>query len=119
MSPVAERRLGSLVAASPRLLAPPDVVAALRDGSVDARVLVVLAGLTVDHTAEVGAMPVGSGEDPRAVLRHEIVVTRLDGRSADRADVVATLTRWLQGQPAPFAPSVVTSGRLEYPSAAT
>jgi hypothetical protein len=55
-------------------------------------------------------MPVASGVDPRAVLRHEIVVTRLDGRSADRPEVVATLTRWLQGQPAPFAPPVVTSG---------
>ncbi|MFD2092378.1 hypothetical protein [Blastococcus deserti] len=109
-APVAEQRLGALVAASPGLLAPPDVLDLLRDGSVDARVLVVLAGLTVDHTPEVGAVPVGTGEDPRAVRRHEILVTRLDGRSAVRPEVVATLTRWLEAQPAPFAPSAVTPG---------
>ncbi|WP_142025786.1 hypothetical protein [Blastococcus colisei] len=107
---VAQQRLGRLLASSPRLLAEPDVLTALRNGSVDARVLVVLAGLTVEHTVEVAAVPTGSGEDPGAGPRHEIVVTRLDGRSADRPEVVAVLTEWLQAQPTPFAPSVVTAG---------
>jgi putative peptide zinc metalloprotease protein len=107
---LARQRLGSLLAASPRLHAGPDVVTALRNGSVDARVLVVLAGLTVQHTVEVAALPVVSGEDPQSVPRHEVVVARLDGSSADRPEVVAALTELLQGQSVPFAPAAVTPG---------
>jgi hypothetical protein len=107
---LAQERLGGLLAASPRLHAGPDVVSALRSGRVDPRVLVVLAGLTVEHTVEVAALPVVGDEDPRTALRHQFVVSRLDGRPTDSAEVVAALTALLQGQSEPFSPVAVTSG---------
>jgi putative peptide zinc metalloprotease protein len=102
----ARRNVGSLVAASPRLAAPPDVLAALRDGSVDARVLAVLAELTVEHTVELGA----GMEDPGTAPRHEIVITGLDGLGATRPEVAAALTAFLGVQAPAFWPSTVTPG---------
>jgi hypothetical protein len=80
------------------LLATPDVLTALRTGSVDARVLVVLAGLTVEHTVRVDAL-----------TPDQIVVARLDDWSTAPPEVAATLAQWLHAQPAPFIPSAITS----------
>jgi hypothetical protein len=63
--------------------------------------LVVLAGLTVEHTVRVDAL-----------TADQIVVARLDGWSTARPEVAATLAQWLQAQPAPFTPSAITSGDL-------
>jgi hypothetical protein len=104
--PTAEQRLGAVVAASPGLLATTDVRAVLRDGGVDARLLVVLAGLTAEHTVAVGAITGGAAADP-PVFGSEMVVTALDGRSTTQPEVADALTRWLQGRPQPFVPSVV------------
>jgi putative peptide zinc metalloprotease protein len=68
---VTRQRFGTLLAASPSFQAPPDVLAAFRDGSVDGRVLVVLAELTAEHRIHLGPLPVVSGEDPD-VPRHPI-----------------------------------------------
>ncbi len=40
---------GEELAAAPGLTAPPDVLAALREGTVDLRALAVLAALTSEH----------------------------------------------------------------------
>jgi putative peptide zinc metalloprotease protein len=99
---VTRQRFGSLLAASPGLLAPPDVLTALRDGSVDGRVLVVLAELTAEHTVHLGPLPEVGGEDP-AVPRHRILITGCDCS-------MTTLTEWLRAQPPPFAPAVIEPG---------
>jgi putative peptide zinc metalloprotease protein len=107
----ARQTLGSVLAANARLTAPPDVLTALRDGGVDPRILVVLAGLTADHTVTVGAMPAVGGEDEIGVLRHQVLVTALDGRPTNRPADAEVLSGWLQGQPAQFLPAAVTRDR--------
>jgi putative peptide zinc metalloprotease protein len=96
------QRFGTLLAASPRLQAPPDVLTALRDGSVDGRALVVLAGLTADHRIHLGPLPAVSGEVPD-VPRHRILISGCDCS-------LSTLTDWLRAQPPPFAPAAIEPG---------
>jgi putative peptide zinc metalloprotease protein len=96
---VTRQRFGTLLAASPRLQAPPDVLTAFRNGSVDGRVLVVLAELTAEHRIQLGPLPEVGGEDP-AVPRHRILINGCDCS-------LTTLTDWLRAQPLPFAPAAI------------
>jgi putative peptide zinc metalloprotease protein len=99
---VTRQRFGTLLAASPSFQAPPDVLAAFRDGSVDGRVLVVLAELTAEHRIHLGPLPVVSGEDPH-VPHHRILINECDCS-------LTTLTDWLRAQPLPFAPAATEPG---------
>ncbi|WP_448623695.1 hypothetical protein [Geodermatophilus sp. URMC 64] len=109
---VAERQsVGSLLVDAPRLAAPAEVRALLRDGRVDSRVLVVLGELVRQHQVTVSDLPPAAGEDP-ALPRHRVVVTRWDGRAVPSdPDAAALLTGELRAWQPPLAPVDVSSGR--------
>jgi putative peptide zinc metalloprotease protein len=108
----AERQdVGSLIAGSPRLSAPAEVRAVLRDGRVDRRVLVVLRELVGQHRVTISDLPPAPGGDPALALRHRVVVTGFDGRAVP-ADphAAALLTDRLRAWQPPLAPVDVSSG---------
>ncbi len=84
---------GAQLAGNPNLAAPTAVRDSLRDGAVDPRALVVLAGLAGRGPVTVTDLPVVPGEDP-ALPRHRVVLAGLDPSARE----------WLAAQQAPFAP---------------
>lgn len=94
---------GEQLARNPNLVAPPGVLAAVRTGSVDTRLLVVLAGLASRGRVVVRDLPAVAGEDP-SVPRHRM----------ELAGVTAPTTGWLRAQQPPFAP--VLTGAPDTPS---
>jgi putative peptide zinc metalloprotease protein len=102
--------MGSLLAASPRFDASSDVLALMREGGVEVRVLVVLGMLVRDHSVVVADVPVAAGEGP-VVPRHSMVLSRVDRRPAASPEGLATVGRVLDDtRHGPFAPSQVTPG---------
>jgi hypothetical protein len=113
--------MGSLLAASPRFDASSDVLAVMREGGVEVRVLVVLSMLVRDHSVVVADVPVAAGEGP-AAPRHTMVLSRVDRRPAASPEEVAAVGRVLDDiRHGPFAPSQVIPGAsglaVEWPSA--
>jgi hypothetical protein len=100
-APPAPTRLadaGARLAGNPNLAAPTEVRDSLRDGAVDPRALVVLAGLAGRGPVTVVDLPVVPGEDP-ALLRHRVVLAGPDPPARE----------WLAAQRPPFAPVLTGS----------
>ena len=112
-------RLGTALADSPRLRLDPAAATLLRRGDVDARVLVLLAGLAEAHTVTVRDFPAGPLEPPDAV-RRRVLVGAVDGQPAgaaaddrggdDRA-AASPLRAWFAGQTPPYVPAVLRDDR--------
>jgi putative peptide zinc metalloprotease protein len=94
---------GSLLAGHPGLSAPPDVLASLREGDVDVRVMATVAGLLSEHRIELAS----PGTADRRQLA--LLVSRVDGQSASG---VGGATPWLAGQDPALAPAQVTVGPM-------
>jgi hypothetical protein len=94
---------GEQLARNPNLDAAPAVLAAVRAGNVDTRLLVVLAGLAGRGRVVVTDLPAVIGEDP-STPRHRMELAGVD----------ASTTEWLRAQQPPFAP--VLSGLTGSPS---
>ncbi|TQN43275.1 putative peptide zinc metalloprotease protein [Blastococcus colisei] len=105
----ARRSLGGLLAERPGFVGSPHVLGALRDGSVDMRVLVVLASLTHEYAVTVADVPVAVGDDPALPRRH-LLITSLGYAPVARPEVVAALTQRLTAWAPGIAPSEVTPG---------
>jgi len=102
--------MGSLLAASPRFDAPPEVLTAMREGSVEVRVLTVIGMLATDHAVVVADLPVAAGEAP-STPRHSVVLSTVDHRPAASPEAAETVGGVLDEAPSgPFAPSQVTPG---------
>ncbi len=84
--------LGGLLAAAPGFTAPPDVLAALREGMVDMRLLAVLGALTSEHDVTLGVPSSSGPSDADGVTTRRLLITHLDGQSTARRDVATTLT---------------------------
>ncbi len=95
-------RLGDALAANPALDLAPDAAALLRNGQVDARLVLVLAALAGSRPLAVADFP-AVPLDPADALRRQVLVTAVDG-GPDAGD---RLAGWLAGQQPPFVPSTV------------
>jgi hypothetical protein len=98
-------RIGTALAGNPGLQLDPAAAELLRQGSVDPRIMVVLAALTGTHTLAVADFPLPA-LDPQASVRQQVLVTAVDGAPAT-GDATASLREWLGGQHAPYAPTVL------------
>ncbi len=101
---------GEELAAAPGLTAPPDVLAALREGTVDLRALAVLGALTSIHAVTLGIPPPSGTPDADGAPIRRFLITHLDGQPTARRDVVTTLTQWLTARPGAIGPSKVSPG---------
>jgi hypothetical protein len=107
---IARQAMGSLLAASPRFDASPGVLAVMREGRVDVRVLAVLSLLATEHAVVAADMPVAAGDGP-TTPRHSVVLSRMDHRPAASPETAAAVGRWLENAwDGPFAPPEVTPG---------
>ncbi|MFD2092376.1 hypothetical protein [Blastococcus deserti] len=105
----ARRSFGSLLTERPGFTASPAALAALRDGSVDMRVLVVLDALTQEYAVTVSDVPVAAGDDGSRP-RHQVLITSLAYRPISDPEAATFLTQWLAAWAPPFTPSAVTPG---------
>lgn len=101
----ARARLGAQLTDNPSLKFEPGAAAALRDGTVDPRLMLTLAALTSAHRVGVSAFPAVPLEAPTA-LRRTVVLSSFDGSPPAASQL---LRRWLAAQQAPFAPTAITS----------
>lgn len=99
-------RFGEALSTNPQLDLTPDGRQLLRDGAVDPRLLVLLAGLAGSYPIEVAELPPGpgaTGDEPR----RSAVITAVDGAPTRDPVVADVLRRWLGAQGPPYAPEVV------------
>jgi putative peptide zinc metalloprotease protein len=102
---VARQAFGGSLAGNPRLEGPDEVLTALRDGSVDDRVLGALAALTADHDLSLAAGPGWTAPDAAQELRHDIGITSFDDRPTRSPLVAAELRDRLADLPPDYAPA--------------
>ena len=106
-------RFGTALAGNPGLRLAPAAAELMRRGDVDPRVMIVLVALTSGHTLTVADFPPAALE-PQGTLRHQVVVSTVDGAPAV-GGTASTLRGWLDGQHPPYTPSRVrddTAGLL-------
>lgn len=112
----ARSRLGAALAGNPSLALAGPAAAALRAGSVDPRLMLVLAAMTTAHRLAVADFPVVAHDAP-GLPRRRAVLTGVDGTDPASSEL---LRAWLSGQQPPFVPTlVVPSGPdlvVGYPS---
>jgi putative peptide zinc metalloprotease protein len=101
----ARQAFGSSLAGNPRVQGADEVVTALRDGSVDDRVLAALAALTADHDLGLAAGPGWTVPDAAEAPRRDIGISSFDDRPTWSPDVAAELRDLLAALPLEFAPS--------------
>jgi len=99
-------RVGRLLAANDALALSPVADRQLREGSVDARLIIVLAGLASVHRLEVAefpAVPVEPADVPRRIVR----ITAVDARAVTDPPVTTLTRQWLQAQLPPYRPLAI------------
>jgi hypothetical protein len=101
----ARQAFGSSLAGNPRVQGTDEVLRALRDGSVDDRVLAALAVLTADHDLGLAAGPGWTVPDAAAAPRQEIGISSFDDRLTGSPGGAAGLRELLAALPPEFAPS--------------
>ncbi|WP_456926776.1 hypothetical protein [Geodermatophilus sp. SYSU D00803] len=101
---------GSSLAGNPRLDAAPEVRTALRDGSVDERVLGALAALTADHDLAVAAGPGWTAPAAAEAPHHDVEITWFDDRPTPAPGVTTELRDRLAALPPEHAPTRVVEG---------
>jgi putative peptide zinc metalloprotease protein len=101
----ARQAFGSSLAGNPRVQGAEEVVTALRDGSVDDRVLAALAALTADHDLGLAASPGWTVPDAAVAPRRDIRISSFDDRPTGSPDVAAELRDLLAALPLELAPS--------------
>ncbi len=99
----ARARLGTALAGNPSLSLAGPAAAALRDGSVDPRLMLVLAAMTTAHRVAVADFPVVADDAP-GLPRRRAVLTGVDGTDPATSDLLRT---WLSSQQPPFVPTLV------------
>ncbi len=98
-------RFGTSLASNPKVSTPPEVVAALRAGDVDPRLMTVIAALTAAHTITVAELLTVAGEPPGSALR-TAVITTFDDRSTSDPATAEALGQWLARQLPPYTPTL-------------
>jgi hypothetical protein len=98
-------RIGAALAGNRGLQLDPAAADLLATGRVDPRVMMVLSVLAGSHALAVSDFPSAPFE-PADTLRRRVVVGSVDGLPATSAGP-AFLQAWLEGQHAPFVPTVV------------
>ncbi|PRY50684.1 putative peptide zinc metalloprotease protein [Geodermatophilus tzadiensis] len=102
----ARQAYGGSLAGNPRLEAPDEVRAALRDGAVDEQVLGALAALTAGHDLTLAPGPGWAGPDAGTPYL-DIEITRLDGLSTGSPAVVTALRDLLTALPPRYVPAEI------------
>jgi len=100
---VAERTaMGIQLLRNPRLSVSEVARRLLADGSVDARISIVLGQILSEHTLTVADFPVVDDEDP--TVRHQLLATEMDGAVlATGGASMTSLTAYLSGLTGSFA----------------
>jgi hypothetical protein len=99
-------RVGAMLATNPSLTLSPRARRLLVGGSVDARLITVLAGFASSHQLEVSEFVAVTAEPADAPLRTAVIVM-VDGWSLDRANAAELTQRWLAAQLPPYRPLLV------------
>ncbi|THG28753.1 hypothetical protein [Naasia lichenicola] len=105
---VAERTaMGIQLLRNPRLSVSEVARRLLADGSVDARISIVLGQILSEHTVTVADFPVVDDEDPS--VRRQLLVTEMDGATlATGGASMSSLTAYLSGLTGSFAVQAVS-----------
>lgn len=112
----ARRASGAELAANPSLAFTPGADAAVRAGRLDARLLIVLAGLAIDHALEVDVpvqSPVDEAVEPPNAPGRVVHVRSVDGRTIDDdPSAPQAVTRFIDAQAAQLTTPDVRVRRL-------
>ena len=108
----AQAAAGAQLARNPRLVLAPDTRTLLREGAVDARLIILLAAAADRHELAIADFPARAGEE--SSLRRTVIITEVDGEVPDGTASGTSLRGWLDVQEAPFAPAsaAVAEGAL-------
>jgi len=108
----ARAEAGTELAANPGLVLGAEARSALRSGSVDPRVLAVLATVSAQRLLTVPAIENAHGETDATAPRRTLVITEVERTPvADAPETVALLRRWFVGQLPPYRPASVVLDR--------
>lgn len=99
-------RVGAMLATNSSLTLSPQARRQLDGGSVDARIIIVLAGFASAHQLEVSEFVAVPAEPVDAPLR-TVVITAVDGLPLTVPEAAELAQRWLAAQLPPYRPLLV------------
>ena len=103
----AQAEAGAQLARNPQMVMDPHARALLREGAVDARLIVLLAAAADRHELTIADFPARAGEESGP--RRTVTITEVDGQAPDGTAPGTALRSWLDMQQAPFAPASAAS----------